>query len=110
MSVRIRHHVNPLRAKLQRIAPGPLDGRVRMTGPATLGAHRLALGVMDFSFLGGSMGSVVGEKLTRLIEAGPAPDPPTNQPVAPPIPAPFPGAAPGPGEQLPPPPLAPAAL
>src|SRR3954471_8961637 len=30
--------------------------------------HRVALGVMDFSFLGGSMGSVVGEKLTRLIE------------------------------------------
>jgi acetyl-CoA carboxylase carboxyl transferase subunit beta len=26
--------------------------------------------VMDFSFLGGSMGSVVGEKLTRLIETG----------------------------------------
>jgi acetyl-CoA carboxylase beta subunit len=26
------------------------------------------LGVMDFRFLGGSMGSVVGEKLTRLIE------------------------------------------
>jgi acetyl-CoA carboxylase carboxyl transferase subunit beta len=25
---------------------------------------------MDFSFLGGSMGSVVGEKLTRLIETG----------------------------------------
>ena len=25
---------------------------------------------MDFSFLGGSMGSVVGEKLTRLIEKG----------------------------------------
>jgi acetyl-CoA carboxylase carboxyl transferase subunit beta len=27
-----------------------------------------ALGVMDFRFMGGSMGSVVGEKLTRLIE------------------------------------------
>src|SRR6185369_16101275 len=27
-----------------------------------------ALGVMDFAFLGGSMGSVVGEELTRLIE------------------------------------------
>jgi acetyl-CoA carboxylase carboxyl transferase subunit beta len=27
---------------------------------------------MDFSFLGGSMGSVVGEKLTRLIEAATA--------------------------------------
>jgi acetyl-CoA carboxylase carboxyl transferase subunit beta len=29
----------------------------------------VALAVMDFSFLGGSMGSVVGEKITRLIEA-----------------------------------------
>ena len=28
----------------------------------------VALGVMDFRFMGGSMGSVVGEKLTRLIE------------------------------------------
>ncbi len=38
------------------------------TGICKIGAHRAALGVMDFSFLGGSMGSVVGEKLTRLIE------------------------------------------
>lgn len=30
--------------------------------------HPAALGVMDFNFMGGSMGSVVGEKLTRLIE------------------------------------------
>lgn len=28
------------------------------------------LGVMDFSFMGGSMGSVVGEKVTRLIDRG----------------------------------------
>jgi acetyl-CoA carboxylase carboxyl transferase subunit beta len=28
----------------------------------------VALGVMDFRFMGGSMGSVVGERLTRLIE------------------------------------------
>jgi acetyl-CoA carboxylase carboxyl transferase subunit beta len=41
-----------------------------ITGVGMIGAHRVALGVMDFSFLGGSMGSVVGEKLTRLIEAG----------------------------------------
>jgi acetyl-CoA carboxylase carboxyl transferase subunit beta len=40
------------------------------TGIGMIGKHRVALGVMDFSFLGGSMGSVVGEKLTRLIEAG----------------------------------------
>jgi acetyl-CoA carboxylase carboxyl transferase subunit beta len=39
-----------------------------VTGLGKIGPHRLALGVMDFSFLGGSMGSVVGEKLTRLIE------------------------------------------
>ena len=41
-----------------------------VTGVGKIGEFRIALGVMDFSFLGGSMGSVVGEKLTRLIEAG----------------------------------------
>lgn len=40
-----------------------------VTGIGKIESHRVALGVMDFSFLGGSMGSVVGEKLTRLIEA-----------------------------------------
>lgn len=39
-----------------------------ITGICKIGNCRTALGVMDFSFLGGSMGSVVGEKLTRLIE------------------------------------------
>jgi acetyl-CoA carboxylase carboxyl transferase subunit beta len=39
-----------------------------VTGIGAIGSQRLALGVMDFSFLGGSMGSVVGEKLARLIE------------------------------------------
>ena len=39
-----------------------------ITGIGKIGEHRAGLGVMDFSFLGGSMGSVVGEKLTRLIE------------------------------------------
>jgi acetyl-CoA carboxylase carboxyl transferase subunit beta len=39
-----------------------------ITGICKIGEHRTALGVMDFSFLGGSMGSVVGEKLARLIE------------------------------------------
>src|SRR5437762_11790131 len=40
-----------------------------ITGIGKIDGHRLALGVMDFDFVGGSMGSVVGEKLTRLIEA-----------------------------------------
>jgi acetyl-CoA carboxylase carboxyl transferase subunit beta len=39
-----------------------------VTGIGKIGDHRAALGVMDFTFLGGSMGSVVGEKLARLIE------------------------------------------
>jgi len=39
-----------------------------ITGIGKIGEHRVGLGVMDFTFLGGSMGSVVGEKLTRLIE------------------------------------------
>src|SRR5437763_194325 len=41
-----------------------------VTGIGKIGEFRVALGVMDFAFLGGSMGSVVGEKLARLIEAG----------------------------------------
>jgi len=39
-----------------------------ITGVGRIGEQRAALGVMDFSFLGGSMGSVVGEKIARLIE------------------------------------------
>jgi acetyl-CoA carboxylase carboxyl transferase subunit beta len=38
------------------------------TGLGQLDGLPVALGVMDFRFMGGSMGSVVGEKLTRLIE------------------------------------------
>ncbi|MBR2426384.1 MAG: acetyl-CoA carboxylase carboxyltransferase subunit beta [Lentisphaeria bacterium] len=37
-------------------------------GEATLENIPYALGVMDFRFLGASMGAVVGEKVTRLIE------------------------------------------
>ncbi len=43
-----------------------------ITGLGKIGSHRVALGVMDFGFLGGSMGSVVGEKLTRLVETATA--------------------------------------
>lgn len=37
-------------------------------GVGTLDGQKYALGVMDFRFLGASMGSVVGEKITRLLE------------------------------------------
>ncbi len=39
-----------------------------VTGLASIKGHRLAAAVMDFDFMGGSMGSVVGEKVTRIIE------------------------------------------
>nr|YP_009547566.1 acetyl-CoA carboxylase carboxyltransferase beta subunit [Vaginularia trichoidea]AYW16083.1 acetyl-CoA carboxylase carboxyltransferase beta subunit [Vaginularia trichoidea] len=38
------------------------------TGIGYLNGTLIAPGVMDFHFMGGSMGSVVGEKITRLIE------------------------------------------
>jgi acetyl-CoA carboxylase carboxyl transferase subunit beta len=37
-----------------------------LTGTAETEGRRIALGVMEFEFLGGSMGSVVGEKIARL--------------------------------------------
>ncbi len=44
-----------------------LDDAV-ITGLASIEGHKMAVAVMDFDFMGGSMGSVVGEKVTRLIE------------------------------------------
>lgn len=56
------------RAKLDRDRKATMLMDAVVTGVGKIGAHRVSLGVMDFGFLGGSMGSVVGEKLTRLIE------------------------------------------
>ena len=39
-----------------------------LCGMAALDGQPIGLGVMEFAFHGGSMGSVVGEKLTRMIE------------------------------------------
>lgn len=39
-----------------------------IVGTCQLGGHETALGVLDFNFMGGSMGSVVGERLTLLME------------------------------------------
>jgi acetyl-CoA carboxylase carboxyl transferase subunit beta len=39
-----------------------------LTGTAVLGGHTIVLGVMDFRFIGASMGSVVGERITRAFE------------------------------------------
>nr|YP_010903398.1 acetyl-CoA carboxylase, carboxyl transferase subunit beta [Hypnea cryptica]WCH55851.1 acetyl-CoA carboxylase, carboxyl transferase subunit beta [Hypnea cryptica] len=49
-----------------QIKTGLLDAV--QTGIGKIKNISIAFGIMDFRFMGGSMGSVVGEKLTRLIE------------------------------------------
>jgi acetyl-CoA carboxylase carboxyl transferase subunit beta len=39
-----------------------------ITARGKVGGHRVLAGAMDMNFIGGSMGSAVGEKITRLIE------------------------------------------
>ena len=39
-----------------------------VSGTGKVGGHLVYTGAMDMSFIGGSMGSAVGEKITRLIE------------------------------------------
>ena len=39
-----------------------------ITGDAKIGGHSVGLAVMDFNFIAATMGSVVGEKITRTIE------------------------------------------
>lgn len=39
-----------------------------ISGDATINGHPVSIIVMDFSFMGGSMGSVVGEKVSRAAE------------------------------------------
>ena len=56
------------KGKLDRDRKATMLSDAVVTGIGKIGPHRVALGVMDFGFMGGSMGYVVGEKLTRLIE------------------------------------------
>ena len=58
------------KSKLERDRKATMLKDAVVTGIGKIGAHTVALGVMDFRFMGGSMGAVVGEKLTRLIERG----------------------------------------
>lgn len=44
-----------------------LDDAV-ITGIGKIEGHKIATAVMDFEYMGGSMGSVVGEKVTRIME------------------------------------------
>jgi acetyl-CoA carboxylase carboxyl transferase subunit beta len=57
----------PERLAAARASTGARDAAV--WGTATIGGVRAAVCVMDFGFMGGSMGSVVGEKVTLAAEA-----------------------------------------
>jgi acetyl-CoA carboxylase carboxyl transferase subunit beta len=52
------------RLKKARTNAGDTDAILTVSG--TIGDMSVNLGVMDFAFMGGSMGSVVGEKIARL--------------------------------------------
>ena len=52
------------RLKKARTTAGEMDAILTVAGK--LGEMPVNLGVMDFAFMGGSMGSVVGEKIARL--------------------------------------------
>lgn len=56
----------PERIAAAREETGHSDSLV--TGTAAIDDIAIALGIFDFAFMGGSMGTVVGEKLARLVE------------------------------------------
>jgi acetyl-CoA carboxylase carboxyl transferase subunit beta len=60
-----------LRPYTERLAEAELStglAEAIVTGQATLDGRQTELAVMDFAFMGGSMGSVVGEKLSRACD------------------------------------------
>ena len=62
---------NDQKSYLERLRDAQLQTNFQeavITGTGLIYDIPIALGIMDFNFMGGSMGSVVGEKLTRLIE------------------------------------------
>ena len=44
-----------------------LDEAIK-TGTAKIGNHKIGIACMDFEFIGGSVGSVVGEKISKIID------------------------------------------
>jgi acetyl-CoA carboxylase carboxyl transferase beta subunit len=61
-----------LRPYRERLAEAELEtglGEAIVIGSALLEGHPCELSVMDFAFMGGSMGSAVGEKFTRACES-----------------------------------------
>jgi acetyl-CoA carboxylase carboxyl transferase subunit beta len=60
--------LKPYRERLAEAELGTGLGDAILTGRAAIDGHPCRLAAMDFSFLGGSMGSVVGERFARSCE------------------------------------------
>jgi acetyl-CoA carboxylase carboxyl transferase subunit beta len=58
----------PYEQRLAEVAARTGHPEAVLTGMARIDGIMIALGVFNFVFMGGSMGSAVGEKLTRIIE------------------------------------------
>jgi acetyl-CoA carboxylase carboxyl transferase beta subunit len=61
-----------LRPYTERLAEAEMKtglGEAMVIGQATIDGHGCELAVMDFAFMGGSMGSVVGEKFSRACDS-----------------------------------------
>lgn len=58
----------PYSAKLERSMKKSGSTEAALYGACSIEGQPLVLCVLDFSFIGGSMGSVVGEKVTRAVE------------------------------------------
>jgi acetyl-CoA carboxylase carboxyl transferase subunit beta len=56
----------PERLKAAKKATGLQDAV--LTGTGTIGGHPVVIGIMEFFFMGGSMASVVGERIARAID------------------------------------------
>jgi acetyl-CoA carboxylase carboxyl transferase subunit beta len=56
------------RQRLERARGSSRHSEAIEVGRAAIGGHRIAYGCFVFTFMGGSMGSVVGERITRLFE------------------------------------------
>src|SRR5256714_9060621 len=53
-------------ARLKKATANAGEGDAILTFTGQLGGMPVCLAIMDFAFMGGSMGSVVGEKIARL--------------------------------------------
>jgi acetyl-CoA carboxylase carboxyl transferase subunit beta len=58
----------PYQERIDKAQKSSGESEAAIVGCCTIDGLPVALGILNFSFMGGSMGSVVGERLTSLIE------------------------------------------